>query len=175
MTELNQESASHHDSLLLQGSGATCQFLCFTIADEAYGVEILKIKEIRGWQSATQVPELPPFMRGVLNLRGNMVPLLDLRERFGLEQSDLGPTTVVIIVMMMMNEEEKPIGLLVDAVSRVITVTTASIKTPPDFGEQRAPDYLLGLVEDAEHMVMLLEVDCLLNEDDAACISDVAS
>ena len=110
------------------------QLLTFMLAGEEYGVDILRVQEIRGWGASTRVPRTPDYVRGIINLRGMIVPIIDLRERFGLETIEYGPTTVVIVLKTHFDEKERTMGIVVDAVSDVHNVGAAELQAPPDFG-----------------------------------------
>src|SRR5450631_1044840 len=108
------------------------QYLTFMLAGEEYGIDILRVQEIKGWDKVTRIPHTPNYVLGVINLRGAVVPILDLRCRFGLEAMEFGPKTVVIVVRVAGARAERTIGMVVDAVSEVYNVDTADTKPPPD-------------------------------------------
>lgn len=142
------------------------QYLTFLLGDEQYGLSILQVQEIRGWEKVTRVPNSPDYLRGVLNLRGTIVPITDLRMRFGLPAEPYGKETVVIVVRTTTAEgEERSMGLVVDAVSDVLVAGDDQIINTPEFGANVATDNILGLVDDGTHMVMLLDVNRLVAED----------
>jgi purine-binding chemotaxis protein CheW len=141
---------------------APLQQLTFALADEEYGVDILAVREIRGWSHVTRIPQAPDYVLGVLNLRGAMVPVMDLRLRFGLVRESYNDTTVMIIVAI----GERLFGIVVDAVSDVIDIDPAAIKPVPDLGAVVDTDYLQGLATHDGHMVMLLDVEKLMCPED---------
>lgn len=138
------------------------QQLTFDLAGEEYGVEILAVREIRGWSRVTRIPQTPAYLLGVLNLRGAIVPVMDLRLRFGLERESYGDSTVVIIVAL----GERLFGIVVDAVSDVIDIDPAAVKPVPDMGAVVDTRYLKGLATHVERMVMLLDVEKLMRPED---------
>jgi purine-binding chemotaxis protein CheW len=138
------------------------QQLTFTLADEEYGVDILAVREIRSWSRVTRIPQTPDYVLGVLNLRGAIVPIMDLRLRFGLQRESYGDDTVVIIVAIA----ERLFGIVVDAVSDVVDIDPAAIKPVPDMGAVVDTRYLKGLATHAERMVMLLDVEKLMRPED---------
>ena len=141
---------------------AGTQYLTFLLADEQYGLNILQVQEIRGWEKVTRVPNSPRYLRGVLNLRGTIVPIVDLRMRFGLPAEPYSKETVVIVVRTLGQAgEERSMGLVVDAVSDVLVARDEQIINTPEFGAHVPTENLLGLVSDEEHMVMLLDVNRL--------------
>jgi len=107
------------------------QFLTFQLAGEAYGVEILKVQEIRGWEAVRVIPNTPAFVKGVLNLRGSVVPIIDLRERFSLEHFDYSPKTVVIVLCVEHGANQFVMGIVADAVSDVLDINLEDIKKSP--------------------------------------------
>ena len=138
---------------------AAGQYLTFLLAGEEYGVEILRVQEIKGWDSATPIPNTPDHVLGVLNLRGAVVPIIDLRKRFDLESIPYGPTTVVIVVKMIKDDQERTVGLVVDAVSEVYKLETGEIQPAPDMGGTIHTEFVRGLATVEDKMLILLEVD----------------
>lgn len=141
---------------------ATYQFLTFVCAGEEYGVEILRVQEIKGWEGVTRVPYTPAYLLGVMNLRGVIVPVIDLRRRFGLEKRDHDGSSVVIVVRVRTDHGEKTAGVVVDAVSEVYSVAPDSIKPTPDLGTSTEHACVRGLASVDEKMVMLLDIDKLV-------------
>jgi purine-binding chemotaxis protein CheW len=150
------------------------QFLTFILDNEAYGVEILRVQEIKGWTPVTRIPNTPEYMQGVLNLRGTIVPIVDMRMRFNLEQIEYTPITVIIVLSVKSDNGERVIGLVVDSVSDVIDVNAEDIKATPDFGTTLNTEFINGLATSAEHMVMLLDVDKLLSVDEMTALAQVS-
>ena len=138
------------------------QYLTFILADEEYGVEILRVQEIRGWTKVTPMPNSPSYLKGVLHLRDHVVPIIDLRARFGMESLEYGPTTVVIIVQVEASTMGQVIGIVVDAVSEVYTFNPDDCQVPP-VGDIVEEQFVNGLVKIDDKMVILLDVDILLN------------
>lgn len=145
-------------------SGA--QFLTFTLDGEEYGVEILRVQEIKGWMPVTRVPNTPDYMQGVLNLRGTIVPIIDLRMRFNLTQVEYTPVTVVIVLTIIDGERRRTLGVVVDGVSDVVTVDRSELRPPPDFGTNVQTDFIDGIATVDEKMVMLLDIDRLLSSEE---------
>lgn len=139
------------------------QYLTVNLANEEYGVDILAVREIRGWTPVTRIPQAPPYVLGVLNLRGAIVPVLDLRLRFGLAREEYSATTVTVIVTVA----GRNFGVVVDAVSDVVDVDAGQIRPVPDMGTAVDTEYLKGLTSVGERMVLLLDVDKLLQPHDA--------
>lgn len=139
------------------------QYLTFIMSGEEYGVDILAVQEIRGWEAPTLIPNSPSFIRGVINLRGTIVPIMDLRLRFGLSETSYTATTVVIILKFESELGERVLGIVVDAVSDVYTIANEDARKPPELTEDENSDFIKGLVNVSEKMVILLNVEQLLN------------
>lgn len=152
------------------------QFLTFMLAGEEYGIDILRVQEIKGWDTVTPIPNAPEYIRGVINLRGTIVPIIDMRRRFNLEAIEYGPLTVVIVLKVMNanNENSRVMGVIVDAVSDVYNFDDEDIKPAPDFGSVVDVDFLQGLATMQENMVIILDIDHLLNSNELELIDKVA-
>ena len=145
------------------------QFLTFQIADEIYGVDILKVQEIKGWEPVRKIPNTPEFIKGILNLRGSIVPIIDLRKRFGMDTAEYTAVTVVIVLSVEVGNESHTMGIVADAVSDVLDVKPEAIKKTPNLGSKIDTRYIRGMVV-GERMVMLLHADKLLNPEEFALI-----
>ncbi len=139
------------------------QYLTFMLAGEEYGVDILRVQEIKGWGKVTAIPNTPDYVRGVMNLRGTIVPILDLRKRFTMDQIDYGPTTVVIVLRVECEGRDRIMGIVVDAVSDVYAVPSEELRPSPDFGGNVNVEFVRGLATVDEKMVIILNIDKLLN------------
>ena len=146
------------------------QLLTFILAGEEYGVDILRVQEIKGWDTVTPIPNTPDHIRGVINLRGTIVPIIDLRLRFGLDSIAYGATTVVIVLKVVANNKSRIMGIVVDSVSDVYNIAENSMKPPPDFGSVISIDFVRGLATVGESMVIVLDIDHLLNSDDMTVV-----
>ena len=147
------------------------QYLTFMLAGEEYGVDILRVQEIKGWGKVTPIPGTPEYVRGVMNLRGTIVPILDLRKRFCMDRIDYGPTTVVIVLRVECEGRDRIMGIVVDAVSDVYAVPAEELRPSPDFGGNVHVDFVRGLATVDEKMVIIVNVDKLLNADDLEAVS----
>lgn len=139
------------------------QYLTFVCNGEEYGVEILRVQEVRGWEQATPVPYTPPYVLGVMNLRGVIVPVIDLRTRFGLERRAFDASTVVIVVKVQGSRGERTVGIVVDGVSEVYTFDGGSIRPTPDLGSRDEVNFIKGLATVDSKMVLLLDIDNLVS------------
>ncbi|MEE9551558.1 MAG: chemotaxis protein CheW [Gammaproteobacteria bacterium] len=156
--------ATQLDDLSIQGQAGTDQYLTFILAGEEYGVDIMRVQEIRGWESATSIPNTPDFILGVINLRGAVVPIIDLRSRFGLESAEFSRTTVVIVVKIEDEAGDRIMGMVVDAVSEVYNVSEDMLREAPDLGGAINTDFVKGLATVDEKMIILLDVDLLIKK-----------
>ncbi|MDR3373075.1 MAG: chemotaxis protein CheW [Ancalomicrobiaceae bacterium] len=135
----------------------TVQFISFRVGDQQFAIDIMAVREIKGWTDTTTLPNQPEYLLGVLNLRGTIVPIYDLRCRFGLGLTTATRAHVVIIVSLM----DRIIGLLVDAVSDIITIKSSEIRPVPEMDRATATDYLCGLISIGDSMVVLLSLETL--------------
>jgi purine-binding chemotaxis protein CheW len=150
------------------------QFLTFELAGEAYGVEILKVQEIRGWEPVRKLPNTPNFVKGALNLRGAIVPIVDLRERFHMQAVEYTPITVVIVLSVLPPDSAPTVmGLIADAVSDVLEVNLAEIREAPNLGSKINTRYMRGMYVRDTGMVMLLDIDKLLNPEEFIDITNL--
>jgi purine-binding chemotaxis protein CheW len=157
--------ANDADATAASSKGAgTEQNLTFELGNETYGVEILRVREIRGWTPVTRIPQAPPHVLGVLNLRGSIVPVIDLRMRFALERADYTKVTVIIVLSVHSCAGLREVGVVVDGVSDVVAVDSANIMQAPDLGTRMATEYIRGLVtlSDCDRIVVLLDIDRLI-------------
>ncbi len=139
------------------------QYLTFILGGEEYGIDILRVQEIKGWDDVTTIPNTPEYIKGVINLRGTIVPIIDLREKFSLGNKKYGPTTVVIVLKVESESGDRIVGVVVDAVSDVYSIGLSDLKPAPDFGGTISTEFLRGLATVEEKMVILLNIDELLN------------
>ncbi len=151
----------------------TDQYLTFILSGEEYGVDILRVQEIKEWDSVTPLPNAPSSVKGVINLRGTIVPIIDLRQRFNLESIDYGMTTVIIVLEVRHNGGSRIMGMVVDAVSDVYNVTAEIMKPPPKFGCSMETDVVRGLATMSEKMIIVLDVDRLLNSAELAMLDTI--
>ncbi len=142
------------------------QYLTFRLGDEDYGVDILRVQEIKGWSPVTTIPNTPEYLRGVLNLRGAIVPIIDLRMRLNLSNVEYTATTVVIVLCVRAENQERILGIVVDSVSDVLNVAQEEIRPSPDFGTAVNTEFIRGLATIDDAMIMLLDIDRLLRLDE---------
>jgi purine-binding chemotaxis protein CheW len=141
------------------------QVLTFTLGNETYGVDILRVQEIRGWSPVTRIPQSPPHVLGVLNLRGSIVPIVDLRMRFHLDLAEYTPLTVIIVLSVESSLGRRDFGVVVDGVSDVIDVPSMDVKSVPELGAHVSTEFIAGLAAVSGRMLMLLDIDRLIGGD----------
>jgi len=135
------------------------QLLTFVVAGEEFGVDILRVQEIRGWSRPMPLPRTPSYIRGVINIRGDIVPIADLRERLGLESLTPGPTTVIVVVRVEHANRNRTMGFVVDAMSDVTTVENDAVKPPPELAETSTTSMASGIALVEQRMITILDVD----------------
>ena len=145
------------------------QYLTFNLADEFYGVDILKVQEIKGYTNVTKIPNTPEYLKGVLNLRGTIVPIVDLRLKFGMGVTEPTSFTVVVVV----NVRNRVMGFLVDAVSDVLDMNAKDIQPPPELGSSVDTTFVAGIGNSNDHLVTLLDIDRVLTDEEVKTVEDI--
>lgn len=154
----------------LAGEPSGQEFLVFTLGDEEYGIDILKVQEIRGYDQVTRIANTPDFIKGVTNLRGVIVPIVDLRVKFCHVDVEYNDNTVVIVL----NFGQRVVGIVVDGVSDVLSLAADQIRPAPEFAVTLSTEYLTGLGALGERMLILVNIEKLLNSDEMALL-DIAA
>ena len=150
------------------------KYLTFTLASEEYGIGILKIREIIGMMPITSVPQTPDFVKGVINLRGKVIPVMDLRLRFGMEAIDYSERTCIIVVEIEGDGGTVQIGIVVDSVSEVLNIKGEEIEDTPTFGTKLNIDYILGMSKMEGGVKILLDIDKVLSAEEIAALDKAA-
>jgi purine-binding chemotaxis protein CheW len=150
------------------------QYLTFLLANEECAISILKVREIIEYDTITTVPKMAPWVRGVINLRGSVVPVVDLAAKFGMEQKPVGKTTCIVIVETQFEDQQTTVGLIVDAVCQVMELLEDDIQPVPDFGTSVKMDYLIGMARSGRKFALLLDVDKVLTTEELHDLSVVA-
>jgi purine-binding chemotaxis protein CheW len=153
------------------GRAAEIQIVVFELGDERYGLDIATVYEIIRHQPITAVPQAPAFVEGVINLRGRIIPVVDLRDRFGMHEGDLTKASRIVVA----DAGGTRVGLVVDGVSEVLMVPTESIEPTPEVAANADHEYLRGIAKLGERLIILLSLDGLFGHDDAAALADVAA
>ena len=148
------------------------QYLTFFLSGEEYAINIQRVKEIIEYTTVTKVPKVPEWIRGVINLRGSVVPVVDLTIRFGLAERAVSKTTCIVVVEVEQESERTVMGLIVDAVNQVIDLTPEDIEEPPAFGTQVRLDYLFGMGKLGKKFALILNIDRVLNNSELLTVFD---
>lgn len=156
MSQINQTQEKS------QTESAMMEFLTFVLGDENYALDIMTVKEIRGYEAVTKIANAPDFIKGVINLRGDIVPIVDLRIKFDVGEATYNEFTIVI----MLNVGDRIVGIVVDEVSDVIKVDESEIKPPPEFGVAFDSSYLLGLAPIDDLMIILVNIESLISSEE---------
>jgi purine-binding chemotaxis protein CheW len=150
------------------------KFLTFLMANEKYGLEILKVREIMGMMDVTSIPTTPAFIRGVINLRGKVIPVVDLRLKFGIEAKEDTQRTCIIVVHLTHTAQEMTMGIIVDEVSDVLDIDRNQIEPPPSFGANIRTDFILGMGKIDQKVMTMLDIDRVLTEQEVALVESSA-
>jgi len=150
------------------------KYLTFSLAGEEYGIAILKVKEIIGMMPVTPVPQTPPYVKGVINLRGKVIPVTDLRLKFGMATTEYTERTCIIVVEIEGEDDVILLGIVVDAVSEVLNIKHDHIEDTPNFGTALNTDFMLGMAKIENSVKILLDIDKVLSERDIAALEKAA-
>ena len=162
-------------AVALQAEQAPSQYLTFTLGGEMFAVAILNVKEIIEYGNLTEIPLLPAFIRGVINLRGSVVPVIDLAARFGGKPAEPNRRTCIVIVEVSDEDTRHDIGIMVDAVSEVLDIQAGEIEPPPSFGAKIRADFIFGMGKVAGQFVIILNIDKVLSIEEIAQITATGS
>lgn len=159
----------------INGAGRGGKYLTFSLADEQYGIGILKIKEIIGMMPITKVPQTPRFVKGVINLRGKVIPVIDLRLRFGMDAIDYTDRTCIVVVETVGSSGNILIGSVVDSVSEVLNIKDEDIEDAPTFGTELSTESILGMAKMEGGVKILLDIDHVLDVEKLARFEGAAA
>ena len=165
--ETTTKEANQQIGLAADGS----QFLTFQLGDELYGVDILRVQELKGYTAVTKIPNMPSYIKGVMNLRGTIVPVVELRTTFGMATVDYTMLSVIVVVVV----RDRIMGLVVDSVSDVLNISQKDIQAPPEFGTKVDVSFLNGIAKCGDKLVALLNIDRLLSENEMQKVVTVAA
>ena len=171
MTELRKEEQAEYRAELAHLAG---KYLTFKLAEEEYGLEIIKVQEIIGLMPITKVPRVPDYMRGVINLRGRIIPTVDLRAKFGLEQVEDTERTCIIVVEVASSTGKINVGTIVDQVAEVLDIAPDEIDQAPEFGTNLQTDFILGVGIVKGSVKILLDIDAVLTAEEVQTVQTVA-
>ena len=162
------------NAVVAASTAEIAQYLTFQLSGEMYAVGILNVKEIIEYGQLTEIPMMPAFIRGVINLRGSVVPVVDLAARFGHSQSEVGKRTCIVIVEVRQDDSKHDLGIMVDAVSEVLEVSSADIEPPPAFGAKIRADFIDGMGKIGGKFVIILNIQKVLSVDEMAVLATVS-
>lgn len=164
ISDSSQEARAMDQSAPIDASAMASQYLTFMLDGEEYGVDILGVQEIKGWETCTEIPNTPEYVLGVINLRGSVIPVIDLRRRFGMQPREFGKLTVVIVVALETESGSKIMGFVVDAVSDVYNITAEQMRPAPELDNSVDTRFVKGLATIDEKMIILLDLDHIVSE-----------
>jgi len=150
------------------------KYLTFKLASEEYGLEIIKVQEIIGMIDVTRVPQTPKFIRGVINLRGQVIPVIDLRLKFGMKAIEDTALSCIIVVEVIQDSQKVTMGIIVDEVSEVMDIKGEEVSPPPEFGASLDTDFILGMGKAHEKLVVLLDVCKALSAEEVVLVDKVS-
>jgi purine-binding chemotaxis protein CheW len=159
----------------MQTSTELNQFFGFFVAGEEYAIGILRVKEIREYETVTRVPKTPPWIRGVMNLRGSVVPVVDLAVKFGLPETAITKRTCIVVVEVDLDDERTVMGVMADAVSQVLDLGPDDIKPAPAFGTRVNVDYLVGMGQVGAKFILVLDIDKVLSTSELLAAASLAA
>jgi len=162
------------DQAVTRAANREGKYLTFNLAGEEYGIGILKVKEIIGMMAITTVPQTPEYMKGVINLRGKVIPVVDLRLKFGMEAIGYTERTCIIVVEITGDGKKIQIGILVDSVSEVLNIKVGDIEDTPNFGSHLNTDYILGMAKTGGRVKILLDIDKVLSSEEKIVLEKAA-
>ena len=169
-----EEVTKTFDQAVKAMAGREGKYLTFSLAGEEYGIGILKIREIIGMMPITSVPQAPDFVKGVINLRGKVIPVIDLRLRFGMPAMDYTERTCIIVVQIDLQDSTLNIGIVVDSVSEVLNISGVDIENTPTFGTQLNTNYILAMAKIAGGVKILLDIDKVLTANEIGLLEKAA-
>ncbi len=160
-------STSHMETAAVKTQGSAVKYLTFVLGHESYGVGVLKVREIIRMLNITPVPKMPEYLKGVINLRGKVIPVIDLRLRFRLHETGMTERTCIVVVQVKHSSGNiSQVGLIVDAVEEVVSISTAEIEQAPDFGSKLKTDYIMGMARVKGAVKTLLDIDLVVSADE---------
>lgn len=161
--EVKSPEAAEAQQATAEASKVAGKYLTFKLADEEYGLEILKVKEIFGLMNITRVPRTPDHIKGVINLRGKVIPVMDLRAKFMMEQTENTEETCIIVVEVNRKDKAVTMGIIVDSVSEVLDIPPEAIENAPSFGTSVETDFILGMGKVGDKVTILLDIIKILD------------
>lgn len=158
-----------------KGPGNTVQYLAFKLGSEVYAVDVAKVREILDFPPITKVPRTPDFMRGVINLRGSVVPVVDMRLKFGMTMTEKSVNTCIIVVEALLDNELTTIGAIADSVQEVVELDPSQIEPPPKIGSRLKVEFLKGMGKVGEHFLMILDIDKVFSTSELMLVKEATA
>jgi len=158
-----------------KGVGTTVQYLAFKLGSEVYAVDVAKVREILDYPPITKVPRTPDFMRGVINLRGSVVPVVDMRLKFGMSMTEKSVNTCIVVVEALVENELTTIGALADSVQEVVELDPTNIEPPPKIGSRLKVEFLKGMGKIGENFLMILDIDKVFSSSEMMMVKEATS
>ncbi|MFW6221274.1 MAG: chemotaxis protein CheW [Fibrobacterota bacterium] len=174
MAELLEEGAVSEKKTTEIGERLAGKYLTFKLGEEEYGLEILKVQEIIQMQEVTHVPKTPEYVRGVINLRGKVIPVVELRRKFGMQPHEDTEKTCIIVVQIEDNGHAVTMGIIIDEVKEVLDIDAGSIEDTPVFGETTNMEFIMGMGKVGDNVKMLLDINKVLSETDINSLAKIA-
>ena len=159
----------------VQNANTPVQYLAFKLGDEVYAVDVAKVREILDFPPITKVPRTPEFMRGVINLRGSVVPVVDMRLKFGMPMTERSVNTCIVVVEAQLDNELTTIGALADSVQEVIELAPSNIEPPPRIGSRLKVEFLKGMGKIGENFLMILDIDKVFSSSEITMVKEAAN
>ncbi|MBF0286023.1 MAG: chemotaxis protein CheW [Magnetococcales bacterium] len=159
----------------MSGITETTQFLTFTLADEVFAVDIARVREVLEFTTLTVVPRTPDYMRGVINLRGSVVPVVDLRLKFGMSRTEKSVNTCIIIVEVEQDDDKVVLGALADSVKEVMNLEPGQVEPPPKIGARLRTDFIRGMGKHEDQFIIILDTDRVFSSDELSNLTDAAA
>ncbi|PLY13208.1 MAG: chemotaxis protein CheW [Desulfuromonas sp.] len=157
----------------MEQSIETWQYLTFRLGEESFGIDVLKVREILDFIEVTKVPKAPDYMLGVINLRGSVVPVVDLRKRFAIESGERTKDNCIIVLEINLNGDELKVGIIGDMVEEVIDLRSEQIEPPPKLGSQLRAEFIVGMGKQDENFIILLDIDKIFSDEELSLVRSV--
>lgn len=167
------QAATHETQTSESLMGLAGKYLTFRLGEEDYGLEILKVQEIIGMQEITSIPRTPEFLKGVINLRGKVIPVVDLRLKFGMAEAEVSRKTCIIVVQVGQETGNVIMGIVVDEVSEVLEISGGEIEPAPSFGARLDTNFILGMAKIEKAVKILLDLEKILSQDELAAVTRI--
>lgn len=167
------QAATHDTQTGESMMGLAGKYLTFRLGEEDYGLEILKVQEIIGMQEITSIPRTPKFLKGVINLRGKVIPVVDLRLKFGMAEAEVSRKTCIIVVQLGQESGNVIMGIVVDEVSEVLEISGGEIEPAPSFGARLDNNFILGMAKIEKAVKILLDLEKILSQDELAVVNEI--